>query len=154
MSHVTWISIKAFPFVSLLFSCFTWHVNNETERDHSPCTKKLSISPFNYSYMCTACIWLSLESPVQVRSNTSTVALRVVGGDEKGTQCLKYNRAKLFLRDINTGTWPSRLGESQIWDNIMWSWVSRDSNLRVTPLTRTSSNCKRQTHLLVRKDVR
>jgi hypothetical protein len=25
---------------------------------------------------------------VEVGSNTSTVALRVVGGDEKGTQCL------------------------------------------------------------------
>jgi hypothetical protein len=29
--------------------------------------------------------------------NTSTVALRVVGGDEKGTQCLGYNSANLFL---------------------------------------------------------
>jgi hypothetical protein len=37
--------------------------------------------------------------------------------------------ATLFLGDINTGTWSSRLGESQIWD---------------------SSNCKRQTHPLVR----
>jgi hypothetical protein len=38
-------------------------------------------------------------------SNTSTVALRVVGGEEKGTQC---------LGNINTGTWPSRLGKSRI----------------------------------------
>jgi hypothetical protein len=27
-------------------------------------------------------------SPVEVGSNTSTITLRVVGGDEKGTQCL------------------------------------------------------------------
>jgi hypothetical protein len=43
-------------------------------------------------------------------SNISTVALRVVGGDEKGTQCLGYNWATLFLGDINTGTWPSGWG--------------------------------------------
>jgi hypothetical protein len=42
---------------------------------------------------------------VEAGSNTSTVALRVVGGDEKGTQ---------FLGDINTGTWPSRFGKSGI----------------------------------------
>jgi hypothetical protein len=38
---------------------------------------------------------------VEAGSNTSTVALRVVGGDEKGAQC---------LRDIKMGTWPSMLG--------------------------------------------
>jgi hypothetical protein len=37
-------------------------------------------------------------------SNTSTVALRVGGGDEKGTQYLGYNWATLFLGDINTRT--------------------------------------------------
>jgi hypothetical protein len=42
---------------------------------------------------------------VDAGSNTSTVALRIAGGDEKGT---------LFLKNINTGTWPSRLGESRI----------------------------------------
>jgi hypothetical protein len=30
----------------------------------------------------------SLKSHVEAGSNTSTVALRDVGGDEKGTQCL------------------------------------------------------------------
>jgi hypothetical protein len=54
-------------------------------------------------------VWL-----VEAGSNTSTVALRVVGGDEKGTQCLGYNWAALFLGDINKGTWPSRLEESRI----------------------------------------
>jgi hypothetical protein len=86
-------------------------------------------------------------------SNTFTLALRVVGGDEKGTQCLGYNRAILFLGDINTGTWPSRLGESQIWDSKIWPWVPGDSDLRMTALTKTSSNCNRQTHPLVREDV-
>jgi hypothetical protein len=28
------------------------------------------------------------SAPLEVGSNNSTVALRVVGGDEKGTQCL------------------------------------------------------------------
>jgi hypothetical protein len=32
--------------------------------------------------------WL-LTSRVEAGSNTSTVALRVAGGDEKGTQCLE-----------------------------------------------------------------
>jgi hypothetical protein len=34
----------------------------------------------------------------------------VVGGDEKGTQCLGYNWATLFLGDINTGSWSSTWG--------------------------------------------
>jgi hypothetical protein len=42
--------------------------------------------------------------------NTSTAALRVLEGDEKGTQCLGYNWATRSLRDINTGAWSSRLG--------------------------------------------
>jgi hypothetical protein len=46
----------------------------------------------------------SRRSRVEAGSNTSAVALRVVGDDEKGTQCLWYNRAILFLGDINTGT--------------------------------------------------
>jgi hypothetical protein len=33
------------------------------------------------------------------------------------------------------------------------SWVPRDSNLRMTALARTSSNCKRQTHPLARENV-
>jgi hypothetical protein len=33
---------------------------------------------------------------------------------QKGTQCRGFNWATLFLGDINTGTWPSKLGESQI----------------------------------------
>jgi hypothetical protein len=55
--------------------------------------------------------------------------------------------------DINTGIWPSWWGESRIWDNTSWSWVLRDSNLRMTALARASSRCIRQTQPLVRKDV-
>jgi hypothetical protein len=40
-------------------------------------------------------------------------ALRVVRGDGKGTQCPGYIWATLFLGDINTGNWLSRLKESQ-----------------------------------------
>jgi hypothetical protein len=39
---------------------------------------------------------------------------RVLKDDVKLTQCPGYNWATLFLGDINTGTWPSRLGESQM----------------------------------------
>jgi hypothetical protein len=53
-------------------------------------------------------------SRVEAGSNNSTVVLRVVGGDEKGTQYLGYNWATLFLGGMNTRTWHSRFGESQI----------------------------------------
>jgi hypothetical protein len=41
---------------------------------------------------------------VEVGSNTSTVALRVVGGDEKERSAWRYNWATLLLGNINTGT--------------------------------------------------
>jgi hypothetical protein len=47
---------------------------------------------------------------LEAGSNTSTVALRVVGGDGKGTQYLGHP----VPGDINTETWPSRLGEARI----------------------------------------
>jgi hypothetical protein len=92
-----------------------------------------------------------LAPRVQAGSNTSTVALRVVGRDEKGTQCLGYNWATLFLEDINMGTWPSTLEESRIWDSKIWSWIQRDLDSRLTLKTRTSGKCKRQTCPLVRE---
>jgi hypothetical protein len=49
-------------------------------------------------------------SRVEAGSNTSTVAPRVTGGDEKDPSAWGCNWATLFLEDINTGTWPSRLG--------------------------------------------
>jgi hypothetical protein len=51
-----------------------------------------------------------------------------------------YNWATLFLGDINTGTWPSRLRESQ-WGSKIWPWVLRDFDLRVTALARPRWNC-------------
>jgi hypothetical protein len=51
-------------------------------------------------------------------SNTSTMTLRVVGGDEKG--------------------------KSRIWDSKIWSRVLRDSDPKMTELSRTNCNCKRQ----------
>jgi hypothetical protein len=44
----------------------------------------------------------------------SSIIFLIARGDKKGTQCPGYNWASLFLGDINTGTWPSRLGESQM----------------------------------------
>jgi hypothetical protein len=50
--------------------------------------------PRCYSQWSTVVGVRARESRVKAGSNTSTVALRVVGGDEKGTQC--YNWATLF----------------------------------------------------------
>jgi hypothetical protein len=48
-----------------------------------------------------------LVSCVEVGPNTSTVSLRVIGGDEKRTQCPGVQLDHLFLGDINTGSWAS-----------------------------------------------
>jgi hypothetical protein len=63
------------------------------------------------------------------------------------------NWATLFLGDINTGTWTSRLGESRIWVSKICSRVPLDSDPRMTALARISSNCKRQTRSLVRESA-
>jgi hypothetical protein len=55
-----------------------------------------------------------VDSGVVAGSKSSTVALRVAGGNEKRTQCLGYNWVNLFLGDIYTGIWPSWLGASRI----------------------------------------
>jgi hypothetical protein len=55
--------------------------------------------------------WETIEFRCEGRSNTSTVALRVVRGNKKGIR--GYNWDTPFLGDTNTGTWPYRLGESQ-----------------------------------------
>jgi hypothetical protein len=73
-------------------------------------------------------------------SNTSTVALRVVGGDEKES-----------VPGVTTGPrcyWGCKYGDLVL--HVVG--FSRDWDLRMTALARTSSNCKRQTHTLVRKD--
>jgi hypothetical protein len=100
-------------------------------------------------YICRIKTELREVSSVEVGSNTSTITLRVVGGDEKGTQCLGYNWDTLFLGDINIGTGHSRLLESWMWESKMWSWDPRDSDLRMSALARASSNCKWQTHSLI-----
>jgi hypothetical protein len=41
---------------------------------------------------------------LEAGSNTSTIALQVVGGNEKGTQCLGYNWGTMFLGDKSTET--------------------------------------------------
>jgi hypothetical protein len=62
---------------------------------------------------------------VEARSNTSTVTLRVVGGDEKGK---------------------SRILDSKIWPRVLW-----DSDQKMTALARASCNCKGQTRPLIRE---
>jgi hypothetical protein len=68
-------------------------------------------------------------SHVEAGSNTSTVALRVVGGDVRKPSTWGYNGATLFLGDINTETWPTRLVESQIWDS-KYGHESRETRTR------------------------
>jgi hypothetical protein len=48
------------------------------------------------------------------------------------------------LGEINTGTWPSRLGESQNINNKMCSWVLWDSDLRRAELVMSSKKRKRK----------
>jgi hypothetical protein len=45
---------------------------------------------------------------MEAGSKTSTVALRVVKGDENEPSAWEYDGAILFLRDINTKTWLCR----------------------------------------------
>jgi hypothetical protein len=80
------------------------------------------------------------KSRVEVDSNTSTVALRVIEATKREPSARGYNWATLFLGDINTGTWPSRLGGVSNESNI-WSRVLRDLDPRVTALARPRSNC-------------
>jgi hypothetical protein len=47
---------------------------------------------------------------MEAGSNTSTIALRVVEDDGKGTRCQGYKWATLSLEDIDVDTWSSRLG--------------------------------------------
>jgi hypothetical protein len=47
------------------------------------------------------------EAPIKHKTKT-------LQGDKREPSARGYNWATLFLGDINTGTWPSRLGESQM----------------------------------------
>jgi hypothetical protein len=64
---------------------------------------------------------LSHAPCVEEGQNVSTVALRVVRGDEKGNLVPGGITAPLFLRDTNKGTWKYRLRESQMrqWSVVM-----------------------------------
>jgi hypothetical protein len=88
---------------------------------------------------------------MEMGSNTSTVALWVVGGEKREPSTWGYNWAPLYWGDINTGSWLSRLVESRIWGSKIWSWVPWDLDSRMTALARASSNCKWQTCSLIRE---
>jgi hypothetical protein len=51
---------------------------------------------------------------VEAGSNTSTITLRVLEGDEKEFSAWRYNKTTLFLGDINTGTGPPDWGISNL----------------------------------------
>jgi hypothetical protein len=65
-----------------------------------------------------------------------------------------YNWATLFLGDINTGTWPSRLGESQLrrW-NMAVSSVGLRHESDCSGKAQKQFNSKLQTRALVREGV-
>jgi hypothetical protein len=67
--------------------------------------------------------------PVEAGSNTSTVALRVVGGDEKGTQCLGYNWTTQFLGIQIRGPGPPGWGSLES-ERVKYGHESRGTRTR------------------------
>jgi hypothetical protein len=57
----------------------------------------------------------------------------------------------LFLGEINTGTWPSTLGNLRNRDNRIWPWVPWDWDPRKAVLAMRRKNWKLKTRLLVRE---
>jgi hypothetical protein len=91
---------------------------------------------------------------VEAGSNTSTVPLRVIGGDEKGIQRLWIYLLQYAPGGYKNGELTLQVGGSLESETVnIWSWVPRDSDRRMTALARISSNCKRQTYPLVREVV-
>jgi hypothetical protein len=96
---------------------------------------------------------IPLSERVPHFNNQATVTLKKRKGKSgHGSQRRARHRwsywANLFLGEINTGTWPSRLGDSQIWDSEIWSLVPRNLALR-----EHSRNSKLETHPLIREGV-
>jgi hypothetical protein len=85
-------------------------------------------------------------------SSTSTATLQVVVSDEKGTQCLGIKLAYTVPVGYKYGgSRPPGWGSLESETVRIWSWISRDLNLRLTVAARTSSNCERHTHPLIRE---
>jgi hypothetical protein len=101
-------------------------------------------------------MWLWLEIFSSLRGDGFEYFHRIPASRRrrrKGNHARGYNQATVFLGDINTGTWRSRLRESRIWDSKIWSQVLRDPDPRMTALAKTSSNYKWQTCSLVRESA-
>jgi hypothetical protein len=61
-----------------------------------------------------------------------------------------YHWATLFLGQINTRTWPSRLGEPQNWYSKVWSWFPRDSD---PDLQTTDPTSRQRGRLIITKSL-
>jgi hypothetical protein len=85
--------------------------------------------------------WLTVSRNVTLTLTLTLTLTRVVQPSARG-----YNRDTLFLGDINTGTWPSRLGSLKL-DSKMKSWVLRELDRRVT----ANYTSKLQTRPLVKE---
>jgi hypothetical protein len=87
---------------------------------------------------------------VEARSNTSTVALRVVGGDEKGTRCLGVQANHLVPGGYKYGDLALQFVRSLESQRVKDGHESGGMDLRMTALARASTNFKRQTNPLVK----
>jgi hypothetical protein len=94
--------------------------------------------------------WLAMRSyTCGHRSNTSTIALRTIR-DENRTKSLGYNWTGLFLEDVNTRTWPSRLGSLES-ERVNYGHESCGTRTQEwLQWWGPAVNCKLQTHSLVR----
>jgi hypothetical protein len=89
-----------------------------------------------------------------VKSLRLQLRFRVVRGDVKGTKCPGVNWATLFLGDINTGTWPYRLGESDetvkygygFWPTWTIEWLH--CKLQTRPLVKEGAQQKQDRKFL------
>jgi hypothetical protein len=81
--------------------------NFSAEQNNHATTEYLLEVAFSMHQRAEA-IWglrFSVNASVEVRSNMSNVALRVVGDDEMEPSTWGYNVATMFLENIETGTY-------------------------------------------------
>jgi hypothetical protein len=83
------------------------HIHRQQSKN---CSKRCFLFSAYRRYMMRKAEEYPLLPRVEAGSNTSTVALRVVGGDEKGTRAWGYNWATMFLGDFIRGPDPPGWG--------------------------------------------
>jgi hypothetical protein len=74
------------------------------------------------------------------------------GGTKRELWTWEHNRAILFGGIYIRRPSPQRWG-SGIWEINIWSRVQRNSDLRITALSKASNNCKTETRPLVKEGI-